>query len=173
MSAPNDGDRAGERRVYLGLGSNMGDRDALLAAALSRLAGIARITRRSSIWDSAPMLVEDQPRFHNMAVEAWTRLDPFALLAAVKRIERELGREPGPRYGPRPIDIDILLYDDLTLNTPALTIPHARLLERAFALVPLAEIAPGAWHPVARRTAAALAAAAPAGDLRLVAPPPA
>lgn len=162
---------AGERAVYLGLGSNMGDRDALLRAAVARLALIMRVTRLSSIWDTAPLLVEDQPRFHNMAVEGWTRLDPLALLAAVKRIERELGRESGPRYGPRPIDIDILLYDDLALDTPELIVPHPRLLERAFALVPLAEIAPNAWHPVARRTVAALAAEAPAGDLRLVAPP--
>ena len=160
----------GEYLVYLGLGSNMGDRDALLRAAVARLAALMRVTLRSSIWDTAPLLVEDQPRFHNMAVGGWTRLDPFALLAAVKRIERELGREAGPRYGPRPIDIDILLYDDLTLDTPALTIPHSRLLERAFALVPLAEIAPRAWHPVARREVTALAAEAPAGDLRLIGP---
>ncbi len=162
----------GESLVYLGLGSNMGDRDAFLGAAIERLAERVRITRRSSIWDSAPLLVEDQPRFHNMVVEGWTRLDPHTLLAVVKQIERDLGRASGPRYGPRPIDIDILLFGDELLDTPALTIPHAHLLQRAFALVPLAEIAPHAWHPGVRREAAALAAEAPAGDLHLIGPPP-
>jgi len=167
-SAPAD---APEHLVYLGLGSNLGDQDALLREGLTRLAADVRITRSSSVWDTAPLLVEDQPRFHNIVVEGWTRLDPFALLRAAKRIERELGRTPGPRYGPRPIDIDILLYDDLVLDTPELTIPHAQLANRAFALVPLAEIAPHAWHPALCREAQALAEAAPSGDVRRVAPP--
>jgi 2-amino-4-hydroxy-6-hydroxymethyldihydropteridine diphosphokinase len=172
MSARDESDDVGESLVYLGLGSNMGDRDALLRAALERLAESVRITRRSSIWDSAPLIVEEQPRFHNMVVEGWTHLDPLALLVVIKRIERDLGREPGPRYGPRPIDIDILLFGGLILDTPDLTIPHAQLLQRAFALVPLAEIAPHAWHPGVRREAAALAAEAPGGDLRVIGPPP-
>src|SRR5579859_6310199 len=91
---------APEHLVYLGLGSNLGDRDALLREGLARLAADVRITRVSSVWDTAPLLVEDQPRFHNIVAEGWTRLDPFALLRAAKRIERELGRTPGPRYGP-------------------------------------------------------------------------
>jgi len=160
-----------EHLVYLGLGSNMGDRDALLRAALARLSDVVRVTRVSSVWDTAPMLVTDQPRFHNAVAEGWTRLDPLALLRAIKRIERELGRVPGPRYGPRPVDIDILLYDDLMLETPELTIPHARLAERAFALAPLAEIAPHAWHPGLKREAKDLANAAPQGDIRRIAPP--
>lgn len=172
MSVLGESAETDESLVYLGLGSNMGDWNALLRAAIERLADSVRITRRSSIWDSAPQLVEDQPRFHNMVVEGWTRLAPHALLAEIKRIERDLGREPGLRYGPRPIDIDILLFGDVILDTPELTIPHARLLQRAFALIPLAEIAPHAWHPVARREAATLAAEAPEGDLCLVAPPP-
>ena len=162
---------ASEHRVYLGLGSNQGDRDALLRAALTHLADDIRITRVSSVWDTAPVLVEDQPRFHNIAVEGFTRLDPFALLRAVKRIERALGRTPGPRYVPRPIDIDILLYDDLILDTPDLTIPHAQLANRAFALAPLAEIAPHAWHPGLQREAQALADAAAPDDVRRIAPP--
>ena len=160
-----------ERLIYLGLGSNMGDRDALLRAALARLAEVVRITRVSSVWDTAPLLVTDQPRFHNAVAEGLTRLDPFALLREIKRIERELGRVPGPRYGPRPVDIDILLYDDLMLETPELTIPHAQLAERAFALAPLAEIAPHAWHPGLKREARDLADAAPPGDIRRIAPP--
>lgn len=160
----------GERLVYLGLGSNLGDRDALLRAALARLATVVQVTRVSSVWDTAPLLVTDQPRFHNIVAEAWTRLDPYELLRAVKRIERELGRVPGPRYGPRPVDIDILLYGDLILETPTLTIPHAGLAERAFALAPLAEIAPHAWHPVLRRDAQTLAAGAPPADVRRLGP---
>lgn len=165
------GEAAREHLVYLGLGSNLGDRDALLRDGLGHLATDVRITRVSSVWDTAPQLVEDQPRFHNIVVEGWTRLDPFALLRAVKRIERDLGRTPGLRYGPRLIDIDILLYDDLVLDSPELTIPHAQLANRAFALAPLAEIAPHAWHPALRREAQALAEAAPEGDVRRIAPP--
>lgn len=160
-----------EHRVYLGLGSNQGDRDASLRAALTRLASAVRITQVSSVWDTAPLLIEDQPRFHNIVAEGLTQLDPFTLLREAKRIERELGRVPGPRYGPRPVDIDILLYDDLILDTPELTIPHAQLANRAFALVPLAEIAPHAWHPALRREARDLAANAPPDDVQRVAPP--
>lgn len=160
----------GERLVYLGLGSNLGDRDALLRASLDRLSAIARVTRVSSVWDTAPLLVTDQPRFHNIVAEVWTRLDPLALLRAIKAIERELGRIPGPRYGPRPVDIDILLYDDLIQETPELMIPHPQLAVRAFALAPLAEIAPHAWHPSLRREAQALAEEAPPSDIRRVGP---
>lgn len=162
----------GAHCIYLGLGSNLGDRDAHLRSALARLAETVRITRVSAVWDTAPLLVEDQPRFHNIVVEGLTRLDPVALLHEAKRIERELGRVPGPRYGPRPVDIDILLYDDLILETPELTIPHPQLANRAFALAPLAEIAPRAWHPVLRREARELALAAPPDDIRRVGPGP-
>lgn len=162
--------RPGEKTAYLGLGSNLGDRDRLLRAALNALAEVARITLVSSVWDTAPMLVEDQPRFHNIVALAHTTLDPVSLLHEIKRIERELGRNAGPRYGPRPIDIDILLYDDLTLSTSELTIPHAHLAERAFVLEPLTEIAPGAWHPVLHLDAQTLAAQAPASDVRRLGP---
>lgn len=134
--------------VYLGLGSNQGDRDELLRAALRSLAPAVEITRISSVYDTAPQLVTDQPRFHNIAVAGTTRLTPAALLRAAKRIEVELGRQPGPRYGPRPIDIDILLYDDTTVVTPDLTIPHPGIAERGFVLAPLAELAPELQHPV-------------------------
>lgn len=168
--AANESRQPSEHVVYLGLGSNLGDRDHLLRAALTALAAVARITRVSSVWDTAPVLVEDQPRFHNIVALALTTLDPLPLLDEIKRIERTLGREAGPRYGPRPIDIDILLYDDLTLATPELTIPHARLVERAFALAPLAEIAPDARHPVLGLDARTLAARAPASDVRRLGP---
>lgn len=159
-----------EHVAYLGLGSNVGDRDRQLRAALTALVKVARIARVSSVWDTAPLLVEDQPRFHNIAVEAVTTLEPQPLLREIKRIERALGREVGPRYGPRRIDIDILLYDDLTLVTPELTIPHERLVERAFALEPLAEIAPDALHPVLGLDVRSLAAQAPASDVRRLGP---
>ena len=160
----------GEHLVFLGLGSNLGDRDALLRAALAQLAPDVRVMRVSSVWDTAPLLVTNQPRFHNAVAEGLTRLDPVALLRLAKRIERALGRAPGPRYGPRPVDIDILLYDDLILDTPELVIPHAQLAVRAFALAPLAEIAPRAWHPALARDAQTLAAAAPPADIRRLGP---
>jgi 2-amino-4-hydroxy-6-hydroxymethyldihydropteridine diphosphokinase len=162
--------RPSEHLVYLGLGSNLGERDALLRGALERLAPDVRVTRVSSIWDTAPLLITDQPRFHNAVVEGLTTLEPLALLRLLKGIERALGRQPGPRYGPRPVDIDILLYDDLILDTPELTIPHPRLAERAFALAPLAEIAPHVWHPALGRDAASLAAVAPPADMRRLGP---
>lgn len=169
-SATKESRQPGEHVVYLGLGSNLGDRDALLRVALTALAEVARITLVSSVWDTAPMLVEDQPRFHNIVVQALTPLDPLPLLHEIKRIERALGREVGPRYGPRLIDIDILLYDDLTLTSPELTIPHERLAERAFALEPLAEIAPDVRHPVLGLDARTLAAQTRASDVRRLGP---
>jgi 2-amino-4-hydroxy-6-hydroxymethyldihydropteridine diphosphokinase len=154
------------RTVYLGLGSNLGDRDANLRAALERLGQCVRINRVSSVYETEPLLVEDQPRFHNLACSGQTSLDPLSLLAALKGIERDLGRVPGPRYGPRLIDIDILLFDDLILATPELTIPHPAMLERAFALIPLAEIAPSQRHPVARETIEELASRLDASGAR-------
>lgn len=159
-----------EHVVYLGLGSNLGDRDHLLRAALTALAQIARIARVSSVWDTAPLLVEDQPRFHNIAAQALTSLEPLPLLREIKRIEQALGREAGPRFGPRAIDIDILLYDDVALTTPELTIPHERLVERAFALEPLAEIAPDVQHPLLGLDVRSLAAQVPASDVRRLGP---
>ncbi len=157
--------------VYLGLGSNLGDREGLLRAALGALAPFVSVQRVSSLYDTAPQLMEDQPRFLNAAVSGTTSLDPLPLLHAVKAIETSLGRVPGPRYGPRPVDIDLLLVDDLVLATPELTIPHPRLAERAFALMPLAEIAPAARHPRLGLTIAELAAAvAGTGDVRRVGP---
>ena len=127
--------------AYLGLGSNLGDRAATLRAAVCALAAHLNILAVSSLYDTAPQLVTDQPRFLNAALAGTTELDPLALLRAAKAIETALGRVPGPRYGPRALDIDLLLVDDLVLATPALTLPHPRLAERAFALLPLAEIA--------------------------------
>jgi 2-amino-4-hydroxy-6-hydroxymethyldihydropteridine diphosphokinase len=158
------------RTAYLGLGSNLGDRLATLRAALDALAPHVAIQRVSSVYDTAPQLVEDQPRFLNAAAAAGTDLEPLALLHLVKSVEVALGRVPGPRYGPRALDIDLLLVGDLVLSTPELTLPHPRLAERAFALLPLAEIAPELRHPLLGKTIAALAACAPSQDVRRLGP---
>lgn len=150
------------RTAYLGLGSNLDDRVALLGAAVQTLRALAPalvITAVSSLYDTAPQLVTEQPRFLNLVVEARTTLDPEALLRAAKRIEADLGRIPGPRYGPRRIDIDVLLYDDLVTRSADLVIPHPRLAERAFALFPLAELAPTRIHPTLGTSLRALAKA--------------
>lgn len=157
---------SGSQSVYLGLGSNLGDRDALLRSALRALAPYVDVTRVSAVYDTAPMHVSDQPRFHNIVVAGETRLDPPALLREAKRVEAALGRTPGPRYGPRPIDVDILLYGDTVLVTPELTIPHPRMAERGFVLVPLAELAPGLVHPTLGVTIAELVQRLGASDVR-------
>ena len=145
--------------VLLGLGGNLGDPAAAIAAALARLdaAGV-RVTRRSHLYRTAPWGVTDQPDFLNLCAAAETTLAPRALLSLVQRIEAELGRERRERWGPRTIDIDILAYGDDVVNEPDLKIPHPRMTERAFVLVPLAEIAPDAV--IAGKTVRAWAAAA-------------
>jgi len=144
-------------RYYLGLGSNTGDSLENLAAAAGRMKqeGI-RIIRRSSIYRTEPVGLKKQLWFYNQAIEIETALSPAGLLKVAKVIERELGRKPGPKNGPRPMDIDILLAGDEIVETPDLNIPHPRLTERRFALVPLAEIAPEAVHPVREKTIRAL-----------------
>jgi 2-amino-4-hydroxy-6-hydroxymethyldihydropteridine diphosphokinase len=130
--------------AYLGLGSNLGDRHHNLesaVAALDRTPGI-RVTRVSTFRITPPYGVQDQPAFLNGVAEIETELEPLALLVAVKGIEAELGRVPSYRWGPRVIDIDILLYDRLRWESPELTIPHPGILERSFVMEPLAELAP-------------------------------
>ncbi len=157
--------------VYLGLGSNLGDRDEILRAAVTRVRAAVAVRRISSVYDTAPLLVADQPRFHNAVISGETALSPLELLRAVKAIERELGRVPaGVRYGPRAIDIDLLFYDDLSLRSEELTLPHPRIAERAFVLVPLAEIAPGEALPVLGTTPEALLVALDAADVRRLGP---
>lgn len=150
--------------VYLALGANLGDRQANIAQAIGLLRRSLTVTGVSSPYETAPVGVVEQPPFINLVLEARTELTPAELLRLAKRIERELGRrgEGAVRYGPRPIDIDLLLYDDLVLPEQdlgdglSLALPHPRLAERAFVLVPLAEIAPEAIHPELGVSAAAL-----------------
>jgi 2-amino-4-hydroxy-6-hydroxymethyldihydropteridine diphosphokinase len=131
---------------------------------------VVTLDRISSAYDTAPVLIEDQPRFLNLVCAGHTTLDPLTLLQATQRIERELGRVAGPRYGPRVIDIDLLLYGECVLVGPELTLPHPRLAERAFVLLPLAEIAPDLRHPMLGRRMAELASALSPADVRLLGP---
>lgn len=141
------------KRVYLSLGSNLGRRERLLERALERLAsGGIRLLRISSVYESEPLERRAQPWFLNLVVEAETELLPRVLLARLQRIERELGRRRLSPKGPRPIDIDLLLYGEAVVRTPELQIPHPRMAGRRFVLEPLAELAPDLRHPVSRRT---------------------
>jgi len=135
-------------RAYLGLGSNMGDRQAHISRALEALAQAGvMVCSVSPLYESEPWGVADQPRFLNAACAVETSHSPSALLALLKAIEKEMGRTCAIRYGPRPIDVDILLYGDLCIETLSLIVPHPAMLERPFVLVPLADIAPLARHP--------------------------
>ena len=134
--------------IYLGLGSNLGDRAANLRAAIRALAPEVNVLQQSDVYETPPWGVLDQPAFLNMAVKAETDLQPDALREHVKRIESRLGRTPTYHWGPRTIDIDILLYGDRIVDTPNLVIPHPQMHKRPFVLVPLAGIAPEVRHPL-------------------------
>jgi 2-amino-4-hydroxy-6-hydroxymethyldihydropteridine diphosphokinase len=135
--------------AFLALGSNLGDRTASLEDALRRLNATrgVTVTAVSQAYETEPWGVTDQPSFANAVAHIETDLAPAELLAACKRIEGEMGRQSGLRYGPRPIDIDVLLYGAERIDTPELTVPHPRLLERDFVVTPLLEVAPNATLP--------------------------
>ena len=137
-------DDKGEHRVYLGLGSNLGDRRENLLAALRLLDGMedVRVLEVSSAYETEPWGVPDQPDFLNLAALVSTTRDPYGMLAACGEVETRLGRVRAERWGPRVIDVDILLYDDLSMEEEDLTIPHPRMLERDFVMVPLRELRP-------------------------------
>ena len=140
--------KPGPVKVYLGLGANLGDRQGNLLRAVELLLQWGQIEELSSLYESEPVGYLEQPPFLNAVCELTTTLTAEELLAVVKNIESALGRTPSFRNAPRPIDIDILFYGEQVMNSPHLTIPHPGLEERAFVLVPLAEIAPDLVHPV-------------------------
>ena len=146
--------------AYLGLGSNIGDRETNLSQAMERLADPPSLTllRSSSIYETAPWGYSEQPDFLNCGLEIETRLSPASLLSRIKVVEHEIGRQPTHRYGPRLIDIDILLYGDMNvqLKHPDLQIPHPRMEQRAFVLIPLAELNENMMHPTLQVTIADL-----------------
>ena len=137
--------------AYLSLGSNLGDRQSNLDQALKMISERMRLGKVSSIYDTEPVGMVNQPSFLNLACEVVTRLTPEGLLALLKGIEQKMGRYS--RSGePRIIDIDIVLFGDQAVNVPGLIIPHPKMHERAFVLIPLAEIAPDFVHPVLKKT---------------------
>jgi 2-amino-4-hydroxy-6-hydroxymethyldihydropteridine diphosphokinase len=145
--------------LYLALGSNIGDRAANLEAAIAALNPEVRTVERSPIYITPPWGYTDQADFLNMVIRADTDLAPDELLRFLKVLEKELGRTPNFKNGPRVIDLDIIFYDDLNLAAPNLNIPHPHMAERAFVLVPLAAMAPELRHPVTGRTMRELAEA--------------
>ena len=178
-------------KAYLGLGSNLGCLEANLAAAIqwlnegpdspaSRSHGTStqgtntiKVLRSSDIYQSSPWGLEDQPDFLNCVIEVGTLLTPSGLLERAKAAEMAMGRQPGLRYGPRLIDLDILLYGSVVVEQPDLQIPHPRLHLRAFALIPLAELAPGLVHPLLNLTVGKLARKVEGQeDVTLWGPPP-
>ncbi|MGD0877755.1 MAG: 2-amino-4-hydroxy-6-hydroxymethyldihydropteridine diphosphokinase [Anaerolineales bacterium] len=138
--------------VFLALGTNLGDRPGNLRAAIAVLPPLVIVHEQSFIYETTPWGITEQPNFLNMVIKGETSQMPQELIKNLKSLETELGRIPSIRYGPRKIDIDILFYGDLILTTPELTLPHPHLHERAFVLVPLADLAPDYIHPIMRKT---------------------
>ena len=141
-----------KKSIYLALGSNLGDRQSNLETAICHLSPDVRVKQLSSIYETPPWGFEDQPPFLNMVVMVETRLTPENLLKFIKNLEIDMGRKESFRNGPRLIDLDILFYGKLVSDKPGLVIPHPRLHERAFVLVPLVEITPDLIHPILKVT---------------------
>ena len=150
--------------VFLGLGTNLGDRDRNLRDAVAALTQFAELEALSGVWETAPLYVVDQPAFLNMAVRISTPLAPMDLLARLKGLEDALGRVKSIRFGPRLIDLDILLHGQTIMDSDSLTLPHPRLSDRHFALAPLAEIAGELIHPVCGLSIAEMLAQLPESD---------
>jgi 2-amino-4-hydroxy-6-hydroxymethyldihydropteridine diphosphokinase len=151
------------KTAYLSLGSNLADREANLRAAIASLGALGKVTAISSLYETEPVELTAQPWFLNCAVALATDKMPRQLLAGVLKIEQAMGRRRTQPKGPRLIDIDILLFGSSVVDTAQLTIPHPAMHERRFVLEPLAEIAPGARHPVFKRTVRELRDALPPG----------
>ena len=145
--------------AFLGLGSNVGERQKFLTGAIEELKALqnVKVVWASSVYETDPFGNIDQPKFLNAAIEIETQLIPAELLKELKRIEQHVGRVSAERWGPREIDIDILVYDGLVVDEEPLKVPHVELAERKFVLVPLKEIAPDLVHPVSGMTISELA----------------
>jgi 2-amino-4-hydroxy-6-hydroxymethyldihydropteridine diphosphokinase len=152
------------KRVYLSLGSNVGDRAANLNTAIDRLGNLGKVMAVSSFYETEPVEFAAQPWFLNCAVELDTEKMPKQLLASILDIETEMGRRRVQEKGPRTLDIDILLFGNSIIQTKGLTIPHPAMHERRFVLEPLAEIAPEARHPIIKRTVRELRDSLPPGQ---------
>lgn len=150
--------------AYLSLGSNLGDRENLLRQAIARLETHGRVVSVSSLYETEPVEFTDQAWFLNCAVALETTETPERLMAALLLIEQQMGRQRIQKKGPRSIDIDILLFGDTILDSPALTIPHPAMHQRRFVLEPLAEIAPEVRHPMLHKTIREMLDALPAGQ---------
>lgn len=146
--------------AYIGLGANLGDPRKQLEEALARLAAAeeVEVVKVSSFYRNPPLGPPDQPWYVNAVAQVRTRLTPEELLRVLHRIERAMGRKKKERWGPRIIDLDLLLYNGVILSGPDLVLPHPEMHKRAFVLMPLAEIAPQAWHPGLDKTAVELLA---------------
>jgi len=138
--------------VYLSLGTNLGNRAANLKEAISSLPPQMNVKAKSKVYETPPWGYTDQDNFLNQVVKAATYLEPEKLLKHIKRLEVAMGRKASFRYGPRLIDIDILFYDDVVLETSSLTIPHPDLHERGFVLLPMMDIAPDFVHPLKKKS---------------------
>lgn len=145
-------------KAFIGLGSNLGDREASVRQALEQIAQAPETTvvRASSLYDTEPVGVEDQPNFLNAVAQVETQLTPHQLLWNLMLIERRLGRVRTQRWGPRTIDLDLLLYDDVVIEDESLQLPHPEMTKRSFVLVPLVELEPLLTHPVTGETMLAL-----------------
>ena len=141
-----------EHIVYLALGTNLGDRLTNLKQAIISLTPQMEVKSKSAVYETPPWGYADQPKFLNQVVKAITYLEPEPLLKHLKRLEVALGRKESFQNGPRLIDMDLLFFDDLVLNTPSLVIPHPRLHERGFVLLPLMDIAPDLVHPLTQQS---------------------
>lgn len=153
--------------VFISLGSNLGDREKALSSAISKLPPEVTPVIASKIYETEPWGFTDQPSFLNQVIKATTFLDPFQLLIRLKNIEKEIGRQPNFRYGPRVIDLDILFFNDKILETDSLSIPHKEICNRAFVLVPMLEIAPDFIHPVSGKSIEEIASIIDHNDVKI------